>query len=230
MIIKTTYKAKNLGSKSGGGKRKIHGIVLHDTAGNGGIGDVRYLADDPERRGVSVDFVVPKDGVVYQLNPDPERYWTFHAGRKTKWRTFTNASVNPATIGIEIAQKAVIPKDNPYPEVQVRAVADLCRHLCKTYNLTKADITTHKAIITDGSRSDPRQFPWERFWAIFNKDPEVSGCTVLGDRVYHIVKPGDTLYALARKYSTTVELIKALNKMNTASNLITVGQELLVKE
>lgn len=44
----------------------------------------------------------------------------------------------------------------------------------------------------------------------------------------YIVKKGDSLYSIAKKYSTTVERIKELN--NLKSNLINIGQVLIINE
>ena len=43
----------------------------------------------------------------------------------------------------------------------------------------------------------------------------------------YTVKPGDTLYSIAREYNTTVNNIKTLN--NLITDLLTVGQILLLR-
>jgi N-acetyl-anhydromuramyl-L-alanine amidase AmpD len=217
--------------------RGIHGIVLHDTAGSGTVGDVHYLATDPEKRGVSVDFVITRDGTVWQLNPDPRRFYTFHAGRHTRFKSGVNGQVNAMTIGIELSHKANPALQQPlWPTEQVQAAAELCKFLTLTYNISPEDITTHAKVITDGSRSDPRQFPFPQFWAFFNGDDHLTGepappqTTDIGIEKYDItVKDGDTLWGLAQTYHTTVEQLKLWNNLNTASNVITVGQALRVK-
>lgn len=226
MSFDKSLSAKNTGTRSG----RVEFIVLHDTNGNGGPGDAKYLANDPDKRGISVDFCVTKDGTMFQLNHDLKNRCTFHAGRHTRFRGRTNGGVNQHSIGIEIAQKADMKGLDPaYPDVQVAAVAEVCRYLCQEFRLEKTDITTHAKIITDGTRSDPRNFNWELFWKLFNNQGGEVGSRVDTQR-YHIVRAGDTLYSLAKKYTTTVEQIKALNSMNTPSNVITQGQDLLVKE
>lgn len=234
MQINTSLRAKNL---RGPQSRRVRGIVLHDTAGSGTIGDVHYLATDPEHRGVSVDYVVTRDGTCWQLNPDPRKYYTFHAGRHTKFRDMINGGVNAGTIGIEISHKADPSKQTPeWPSNQIEAVADLCKQLCQDYHLTADDITTHARVITDRSRSDPRNFPFAQFWGRFNGDidliapiaPAADNILQLPD-LYWDIQAGDTLWGLAQKFKTTVEAIKALNGMNTTSNMITVGQHLRVK-
>lgn len=44
--------------------------------------------------------------------------------------------------------------------------------------------------------------------------------------ITYIVKPGDTLYAIAREYNTTVNNLKTLN--NLKSNILSVGQSLII--
>ena len=55
------------------------------------------------------------------------------------------------------------------------------------------------------------------------------GYSDLGKKyINHTVKRGDTLYSIARNYSTTVDNIKRLN--NLSSNALTIGQVLKIKE
>ena len=42
----------------------------------------------------------------------------------------------------------------------------------------------------------------------------------------YIVKSGDSLYSIAKKYNTTVDKIKNLNNLNT--NLLQIGQTLKI--
>ena len=237
LVINRMLTAKHLG---GPGFRQIQGIILHDTAGSGKHNDTLYLANPGDGRTVSVDFTVERDGTVYQLNPDLKNKWCYHAGRNTYFKGQRNAAVNKAALGIEIVQKADMSLVPVWPEAQVMSVARLCVKLCSDFNLKKEDIATHAQVITDGSRSDPRKFPFNQFWKFFemaaleyNSALKSSGSAepeVTGGKIYHEVRNGDTLYGIAVKYHTTIEKVKALNNMETPSTLITVGQKLLVKE
>lgn len=161
----TSVVAKNYGTRGPGVLPKF--VVLHDTANVGTHAETLYLASKNDR-GVSVDFTVERDGSIWKLNPDLEMFYTFHAGRSTRFGAFKNSQVNRNSIGIEICQTA---KVKPYPAVQVEAVARLCAWLVDHFKLdAEAAITTHAKIITDGSRSDPRAFPFDGaggFWARF---------------------------------------------------------------
>jgi N-acetyl-anhydromuramyl-L-alanine amidase AmpD len=158
-------------------RKGILGIVLHDTAGNGTHNDTIYLSNPTDGRVVSVDFTVERDGSIWKLNPDLQKFHTHHAGRNTQWRNYKNQEVNQVTIGIEIVQKNNLSLSPTYPQAQIDAVAHLCAWLSQTYNIGNAEITTHRQIITDGSRSDPRKFPfegengfWQKYWSHFNSD------------------------------------------------------------
>lgn len=162
----TTLRARHLRRRTS----KIQGIVLHDTDGRGTHHDTLYLARPSDGRRVSADFTVERDGSIWKLNPSLSRYHCLHAGRATQWRAFRDDEVNQATIGIEIVQKSSLSLRPLYPEGQVRAVARLCAWLSQRYGLTADDITTHLEIITDGSRTDPRKFPFEGpqgFWRFY---------------------------------------------------------------
>jgi N-acetyl-anhydromuramyl-L-alanine amidase AmpD len=150
--------------------RSIIGIVLHDTAGNGGHGDTLYLANPQDGRVVSVDFTVERNGSIWKLNPQLTQFCCLHAGRRTAWRGLRNHAVNQGTVGIEITQHRNLSLRPLYPLAQVKSVAQLCAWLVTRFGLQASDITSHRAIITDGSRSDPRQFPFEGaagFWFFY---------------------------------------------------------------
>ncbi|MBY5898041.1 hypothetical protein HFN45_32580 [Rhizobium leguminosarum] len=165
-------KAKYLNVRSS----PVLGIVLHDTAGSGSHNDTIYLSNPQDGRKVSVDFTVERDGSIWKLNPDLRAHYCNHAGRSTAWRGFRNAQVNSTTVGIEIVQKSDLSLSPVYTDAQVTSVARLCAWLAHEFDLGASDITTHRQIITDGSRSDPRKFPfdtpngfWAKYWECFGR-------------------------------------------------------------
>jgi N-acetyl-anhydromuramyl-L-alanine amidase AmpD len=233
MNFNNSLRAKRLTEHGGNKRPTVNVVVIHDTAGSGTVGDAKYLANDPEDRKVSVDFVILRDGEIYKLNPDLTRYTTNHAGRATRFAVpgtnivLHNAQVNNHSIGIELAHNSRPERQTPeWPTEQVRACAELCKWLCDQFQLSKENITTHMKLITDRSRTDPRNFPWDYFWSTFHNNPVLPATTPLT----HTVVSGDTLYALANKYHVSIEQIKALNHYDTPSTLITVGQVLIIQE
>ena len=154
------------------GRQKIVGIVLHDTVGAGTHRDTLYLVNPSHGRIISADFSVERNGSIWKLNPDLSRYYCLHAGRATTFKGLTNAEVTRSTIGIEICQHRKLSRRPVYTEVQVKSVAELCAWLTSEFQLTASDITTHQQIITDGSREDPRNFPFEGptgFWSLYRQ-------------------------------------------------------------
>ncbi|MBY5835623.1 N-acetylmuramoyl-L-alanine amidase (plasmid) [Rhizobium leguminosarum] len=166
----------------------VLGIVLHDTAGSGTHNDTIYLSNPQDGRKVSVDFTVERDGSIWKLNPDLRTHYCNHAGRATQWRGFKNAQVNAVTVGIEIVQKSDLSLNPVYTDNQVTSVAQLCAWLSNEFGLAASDITTHRQIITDGSRSDPRRFPfdtpngfWAKYWECFGRHEQFVASLGEGD-------------------------------------------------
>lgn len=170
------------------GRTGVLGIVLHDTAGTGTHNDTLYLHNPQDGRKVSVDFTVERDGSIWKLNPEVHKYYCNHAGRATHWRSYRNAEVNRVTVGIEIVQDGKLLLKPTYPVAQVKSVSYLCAWLTSTFGLAASDITTHRQIITDGSRSDPRKFPfddkngfWHYYWEAYGKSDDFLASLVVSD-------------------------------------------------
>lgn len=221
------------------GRTKITGIILHDTAGMGGHGDTKYLANPGDGRQVCCDFTVERDGSIWKLNPDIDKFYTPHAGRATNFKGLKNKQVTKATVGIEICQHVKLSLVPTYPKEQVQSVAHLCAYLVAKYKLVTSDITTHRQIITDGTRSDPRLFPfegpqgfWKLFWEYLSQGEEYE-CSESIPKIpeegkeTHNVEPGETLFAIATKYygnGAFWERIKFAN--NLKNDVIIPGQVL----
>lgn len=234
-------RAKNLNTR----KSKILGVILHDTAGSATHNDTLYLAHPGDGRPVSVDFTVERDGSIWKLNPDLMKFCCNHAGRATSFKNLRNGQVNHATVGIEIVQKVNLSLKPLYPEAQVRSVAELCAWLTEEFGLTSADITTHRNVITDGSRSDPRLFPfegsggfWQLFWQAKGKGSEYQLSQLIQktptskeeERRQYTVVEGDSLWSIVKRAlgeKNTQARIKALVELNPgADKMILPGQVL----
>jgi N-acetyl-anhydromuramyl-L-alanine amidase AmpD len=223
------------------GRTPVTGIVLHDTAGSGTHNDTLYLVNPSDGRRVCCDFTVERDGSIWKLNPDLNTFYTPHAGRATKFKGLTNNAVNRATIGIEIVQKANLSLIPLYPAAQVKSVAELCAWLVGRYKLTTSDITSHRQIITDGSRADPRKFPfegedgfWQFYWEaqglgdVHEVATEMSKIPEPGKQTYTVVK-GDTLSAIAKKVLGKANLWPKIGVANGLSGTtIVIGQVLTI--
>ena len=110
--------------------------------------------------------------------------------------------------------------------------------LCGEFGLASADITTHAAVITDGSRIDPRKFDFDAFWRAFRAAigqgdaaaaaetmTKIPGPATANETLYS-VKPGDNLWKIATKFGVTVKAIRTRNSLG--SDVILVGQSLKI--
>ncbi|HKR00469.1 MAG TPA: LysM peptidoglycan-binding domain-containing protein [Pyrinomonadaceae bacterium] len=227
------------------GRTKVAGVCLHDTAGSGTHNDTLYLANPGDGRPVSVDFTVERDGSIWKLNPDLAKFYCSHAGRRTKFKGYINGQCNRVLVGIEIVQKANLSLSPVYTDAQVRSVAELCAWLCERFKLESSDITTHRNIITDGSRSDPRQFPfegkggfWQYFWEARGKGDEHEASYVIKktpdiskQQRTHTVAEGDSLFGIAKQYYGKGNLYPLIEQANSLRNgLILPGQVLVIPD
>lgn len=224
------------------GRPKVQGVVLHDTAGSGTHNDTLYLVNPGDGRIVSVDFTVERDGSIWKLNPNLSQFFCLHAGRATKFKGLTNSQVTRATIGIEICQHVKLSLSPAYTSAQVKSVAQLCAWLTGEFKLTTSDITTHRQIITDGSRSDPRQFPfedgggfWSYYWQALGKGKEHAVSEVMAKtpdlekpKLTHNVAAGDTLGKIAKKYYGKASLWPRIQKANALKGTVIVPGQVLV--
>lgn len=234
----TELKAKYIGE----GRPNILGIVLHDTAGSGTHGDTLYLVNPTDGRRVSVDFTIERNGSIWKLNPDLSKLYCMHAGRATRFKGLVNSAVTRATIGIEICQHADLSLSPVYTDAQVSSTAQLCAWLVKRFKLTTSDVTTHRQIITDGSRSDPRRFPfeggggfWQYYWTAMGKGEEHAVSTIMAKtpdpdlkQRTHNVASGDTLAAIAKKYYGKAKLWTAIQKANGLKGTVIVPGQVLI--
>lgn len=155
-MLKIHYISSPNKSPRPGGKNDIDTIVLHHTAtGTGTTKGVIKWFQNPASQ-VSAHYVISKSGTIYQMVLDSEKAW--HAGTSMfKGRS----NVNDFSIGIEMINKG--DNKDPYPDAQVRAVAQLCKRLMTKHPKIKIDrITDHKAI-NSGKIDLRKNFPLSRF-------------------------------------------------------------------
>lgn len=130
-------------------------IVLHATVIDF---DATLSGFQRESSGVSAHYVVGKDGSVVQMVEEANRAW--HAG-ESFWKGRHN--INDCSVGIEMVNR----NDgvDPWPNEQVNAALDLCRHLVETYGIVRDDVVTHAWIAGYAGRgkTDPLGFPMDTF-------------------------------------------------------------------
>lgn len=139
--------------------RPVTCIVVHATAGSIG-GALAWLTNPASR--VSADFVIAKNGDVYQLNPALDVYYTWHAG-KSAWRGLEiRNTLNPVSIGIELENRNT--GVDPYPPEQLASLTLLVRDRRTRYGVDMANIVRH-VDVSPGRKTDPKGMDWEAWKA-----------------------------------------------------------------
>ena len=130
-------------------------IVLHYTGMPTGEAALARLCD-PEAK-VSAHYLVEEDGRIFALVPEERRAW--HAG-VSFWRGETD--INGASIGIEIVNPGHEFGYRPFPNPQIRSVAELLGEIRSRWTIDDARILGHSDV-APGRKEDPGElFPWKQ--------------------------------------------------------------------
>lgn len=139
---------------------KVKFIILHHTAGHY-PGDLNWLTNPASH--VSADFYVRQDGTIHKLNPQLRTMKTWHSGASIYQGIQDGLrTLNKYSVGIEMEHK----EGDRWPEVQVKAVGELCAWLEELFglDLDTNPITSHAAVALPKRRkNDPERFPWGEF-------------------------------------------------------------------
>lgn len=237
MKLTTQYMTKNDCYKAG---RKItpKAIMVHSTATPGVMAaewysrwNKSYAAREINTQVCVHAFVDDKD--VFQYLPWDHRGW--HAGGKA----------NNTHIGFEICEPAGfkyaggstmvgydVQANQEYFLKAYNNAVELCVMLCKEYGLTEKDIICHSEGYRKGIASNHGDvmhwFPKHgKSMDTLREDVKKALSPAPSQGNEYIVQRGDTLSAIAGKYSTTVEILVRLNNIANP-NIISVGQKLAV--
>lgn len=146
----------NFGERKNGAKPSL--IILHYTDTQDMEEALTYLMV-PEKE-ASAHYVVDYDGSILQLVDEDKRAW--HAG-VSQWNGITD--VNSHSIGIEIVNPGHTYGLQPYPQVQIDAVKQLCRDIMARWEIKPEGVLGHSDV-APGRKIDPGKFfPWAEFEA-----------------------------------------------------------------
>ena len=150
-MIVTEAPSPNFGPRVNGKTPTL--LILHYTDTVTGFEALKIL-QDPARE-VSSHYLVDDDGTILRLVPEEMRAW--HAG-KSLWQG--EADLNSRSIGIEIQNPGHGHGYVPFPDVQMRSVADLCRDIIARHNILPYHVLAHSDI-APARKIDPGEFfPW----------------------------------------------------------------------
>ena len=137
-------------------------VVLHSTDGTNSLPWLsKWDRSRPQSKqnDVSIHYLVSRNGAIHKIVP--ELYAAWHVG--TCRMPDGSGDGNDCSIGIEFEHK----NEPDYPEVQLRAGAELLADILKRNKIEQ--VVAHKdvAIFANGSKgrkSDPANFPDKEFW------------------------------------------------------------------
>ncbi|WP_295811769.1 N-acetylmuramoyl-L-alanine amidase [uncultured Nitratireductor sp.] len=146
----------NFGERRGGEVPDT--LILHYTGMETGQGAQDWLCARESE--VSSHYLVHEDGRIVQMVREADRAW--HAGRGS-WQG--RDDVNSYSIGIEIANPGHLQGLPDFPDIQIQAVLELGRDICKRHGIPGKRVLGHSDI-APGRKVDPgEKFPWERLAA-----------------------------------------------------------------
>lgn len=128
-------------------------LILHYT-GMQNVGDVLDRLCDPEAE-VSAHYVVEENGAIHQLVENEKRAW--HAGL-SYWQGETD--INSASIGIEIVNPGFDFGYRDFPDVQIKAVIELCKNLMQEFDIPPSRVLGHSDIAITRKIDPGHLFPW----------------------------------------------------------------------
>ncbi len=129
-------------------------LLLHYTGMPDGEQALNWLCVEESQ--VSCHYLVHEDGRIVQMVEEKFRAW--HAG-KGRWRD--NEDINSRSIGIEIVNPGHEYGYRDFPEIQMQAVAALCRDIVDRNSIEPRNVLAHSDI-APGRKVDPgEKFSWK---------------------------------------------------------------------
>lgn len=130
-------------------------LVLHYTGMTSARAALDRLCDLAAR--VSSHYLVEEDGAIWRLVPEERRAW--HAG-DSGWRG--RHDINAYSIGIEIVNPGHEFGYRPFPDVQIRAVEELCQNIFSRWAVPARNVVGHSDVAPHRKQDPGELFPWQR--------------------------------------------------------------------
>jgi N-acetylmuramoyl-L-alanine amidase len=134
---------------------EIRFLILHYTGMASTAAALERLCDPHAK--VSAHYLIEEDGRVWALVPEHRRAW--HAG-VSFWKG--ERDINGYSIGIEIANGGHDFGLPPYPDVQMRALEQLCHRILSRHSIKPACILGHSDVAPMRKADPGEKFDWAR--------------------------------------------------------------------
>ena len=145
-----SHPSPNFGPRKDG-KTPRH-LILHYTDTKTGADALKIMCD-PERQ-VSAHYMADDNGDIYQLVDESMRAW--HAGQ-SYWEG--ESDINSTSIGVEIQNPGHSFGYQPFPDVQISAVIELCKAICARHDIKPWHVLAHSDIASDRKQDPGHLFP-----------------------------------------------------------------------
>lgn len=204
---------------------KITKITPHHMAGD--LGSDECAKMHYNGNGASANYYIGSDGKITGGVSEDRRAWTSSSPYNDQ-----------RAITFEVANNSYAPSWG-ISDAAYNSLVKLCADICKRYNIDphftgdrEGSITMHKMFAATACPG-PTLEGYIRSGKLENDIKAAMGNQPKPEPTptdnYYVVKPGDTLSAIARKYNTTVDELVALNNIDDP-NLIYVGDKIKVTE
>lgn len=151
MNINQNLSSPNFSSR---GSNAVSMLVLHYTGMKSAPEALARLCD--KQAEVSAHYVADEDGAVYQLVDENNCAW--HAG-VSYWRGHKN--VNNISVGIEIVNPGHEFGYRAFPDVQMQAVAELCKGIIARHKITPVNVVGHSDVAPQRKTDPGELFNWK---------------------------------------------------------------------
>jgi N-acetylmuramoyl-L-alanine amidase len=133
--------------------QEIDMLVLHYTGMKTSREALTRLCDMQSK--VSAHYVVDDDGCITRMVHEDKRAW--HAGL-SHWRGHSN--INQRSIGIEIVNPGHEFGYRPFPAVQMKSVAWLCKDILTRHQIPARNIVGHSDVAPERKEDPGELFDW----------------------------------------------------------------------
>lgn len=151
---------------------------------------------------VSAHYVVDEDGTVYNLVAEENRAW--HAG-VSFWRGAAN--INQRSIGIEIVNPGHEFGYHPFPVIQMKKVAWLCKEVLSRHPIPPRNVVGHSDIAPERKQDPGELFDWQTLarlniglWPIAPNNHQPATNEQLAKYGYDMTNPAKTITAFQRHF------------------------------